>query len=115
MREEAARYGETLKSTIQGKLDDPQYRKHYLVYKIRSELAYQIKSLREAEKLTQKQLADKVGVPQSVIARAESLEDERVPSLDFLVRVFYALKTRAFLEIIPPPQTQEQKREVVLV
>lgn len=43
--------------------------------------------LRHSAKLTQQQLARKAKTTQSVIARLESGEDERIPSIDLLARI----------------------------
>ncbi len=108
-------YGVPIGASIKHNLKNAKYRKHYLVYKVRNDIAFMIRHLRESENMTQKQLAAKIGVPQSTVARLESLEDKRIPGLDLLVRLFDALKSRAFLEIVPPSQTHEEKREIVLV
>ncbi len=55
----------------------------------RLRIAKQIRELRTARKLTQKNMAERTGMPQSVIARLES--GEHSISLDTLNRVAYAL------------------------
>ena len=108
-------FGEPIEVSIQEGLKDPEYRKHYMLYRIRIAIAATIKSLRESGGLTQKQLAEKAGVPQPQIARLESVDDERIPTLEHLVKIFSALDSRAFLEIVPPAKSHEKKREIVLV
>lgn len=110
-----AEIGKPLETSIQEGLKDPEYRKNYMLYQVRTAIAAVVKSLRESHDMTQKELADKAGVPQPQIARLESVDDERIPSLEQLVRIFSALDSRAFLEIIPPLQTHAEKREIVLV
>ena len=110
-----ADFGKPIEISIQEGLKDPEYRRHYMLYQVRAAIAAVIKSLRESRNLTQKQLAEKAGVPQPQIARLESVDDERVPSLEHLVRIFSALDSRAFLEIVPSIQSHAEKREIVLV
>lgn len=110
-----SRIGKSLDSSIRESLKDPEYRKHYMLYRVRAAIATVVKSLRELHSLTQKQLAEKAGVPQSQIARLESLGDERIPSLEQLVKIFSALESRAFLEVVPVHKAHGEKREIVLV
>jgi len=107
--------GKPTEASIQEGFKDPDYRKNYMLFQVRTAIAAVIKSLRESRDMTQKQLADKAGVPQPQIARLESVDDERIPTLEQLVRIFAALDSRAFLEIVPPLQTHADKREIVLV
>lgn len=108
-------FGKPIEASIQEGMKDPEYRRHYMLYQVRTAISTAIKALREGRGLTQKQLADKAGVPQPQIARLESVDDERIPSLEQLVRIFSALDSRAFLEIIPPLYTHAEKREIILV
>lgn len=110
-----AEIGKPIEASIQEGMKDPEYRKNYMLYQVRTAIAATIKSLRENRDMTQKQLADKAGVPQPQIARLESVDDGRIPTLEQLVRIFTALDSRAFLEIVPPLQTHAEKREIVLV
>jgi len=50
----------------------PSFQKEYNEELVRLRLAYQIKQIRLANKLTQKEVAGKAKMPQSVIARIES-------------------------------------------
>lgn len=108
-------YGKPTETLIQDRLLDANYRKHYMLYRVRAEIAVTVKSLRRTKNMTQKALAQKSGIPQSQIARLESLEDARIPGLDQLVRIFSALDSRAFLEIFPAPNSQSNRKEIVLV
>jgi transcriptional regulator with XRE-family HTH domain len=51
------------------------------------DLGLAMKAARKNAGLTQNELAKKMGTTQSVIARLESGEDERMPSLPFLARI----------------------------
>ncbi|MBI4056004.1 MAG: helix-turn-helix transcriptional regulator [Elusimicrobia bacterium] len=109
------KFGKPIEASIQEGMKDPEYRKHYMQYQVRTAIATVIKSLREIKGMTQKGLAEKSGIPQPQIARLESLEDERIPGLEQLVKIFAALDCRAFFEIVPPIKTHAEKREIVLV
>ena len=102
-------------ASILESLKDPEYRKHYMLYRVRSSIAAVIKSLREQRGLTQKELAAKAGVPQSQIGRLESLEDDRIPRLEQLVKIFAALGSHASLQIAPMIKSPGERREIVLV
>lgn len=54
------------------RLRDPQVRKYYNEYGKQLEIAYQILQLRKKKKLTQSELAKKLGTKQSDVARMES-------------------------------------------
>lgn len=105
--------GKSVGKISHARLLDSNYRKHYMLYRVRASIAVALKSLRETRCMTQKQLAKKAGIPQSQIARLESLDDDRIPGLDQLVRIFSALGSRAFIEIIP--RAHADKKEIVLV
>ena len=57
-------------------------------------IAELIVRLRKNKRLTQAQLAAKIGTTQSVIARLESGHDSRIPSLDVLARIADATHTK---------------------
>lgn len=54
-------------------LDEKAYRESYLEDQVKSYVAYQIKAARESLGLTQAEFALKIGKPQSVVSRLESL------------------------------------------
>jgi ribosome-binding protein aMBF1 (putative translation factor) len=68
-------------------LHDPEIRMHYKQEKAKTHVAYAVKAARTRAGLTQAELAEKIGTPQSVIARLESVNDTRTPSLDLLASV----------------------------
>ena len=57
---------------LKRELKSKTFREEYYKEVARLELAGQIRKLRTAKKLTQKQIAEKANMPQSVIARLES-------------------------------------------
>jgi len=54
------------------KLKDPEFKKLYDEYGRQLDLAYKILQLRKAKKMSQSELAEKIGTTQSNIARIES-------------------------------------------
>jgi ribosome-binding protein aMBF1 (putative translation factor) len=54
------------------KLKNPRFKKYYDEYGKQLEIAYQILQLRKQKKMTQAELAKKIGTKQSDIARMES-------------------------------------------
>lgn len=62
-------------------------------------LARQVKALREARRLSQADLAAKVGTKQPAIARIES--GRGIPRLDFLQRIADALGARLDVKLAP--------------
>lgn len=57
----------------------------------KARIAMLVRQLREAEHLTQAELAERAGVTQSVIARIESNEPRALPRLDLLNRIATSL------------------------
>lgn len=55
-----------------------------------NEIAKMVTQLRQHANLTQKELANRAGTTQPVIARLESGSDNRIPSLELLTRVAFA-------------------------
>lgn len=53
-------------------LKDPEFRKYYSEYKKQVEIAYQVFQLRKKAKMSQVELAEKIGTKQSNIARMET-------------------------------------------
>ena len=81
--------GESIKSSIQHNMKDPEYRKEYDALEDEFRLIELMISLRREKKLTQAQLAKKVGMKQAAIARLES--GKANPSFKTLNRVAKAL------------------------
>ena len=74
---------------LKGKLKDPTFKKHYDYYGRQLEIAYQILQLRKKRKISQAQLAKKIGTKQSNIARMESGNQNF--SVDILEKIAAAL------------------------
>ncbi|PIS39889.1 MAG: transcriptional regulator [Candidatus Nealsonbacteria bacterium CG08_land_8_20_14_0_20_36_22] len=56
------------------KLKNPEFKKYYNEYGKQLEIAYQILQLRKQKRMSQKELAKKIGTKQSNIARIEAGE-----------------------------------------
>ena len=68
-------------------LEDPEIRIKYEEEKAKTEIALMVKRARKNALLTQRELAEKIGTSQSVIARLEGGHDLRTPSLSLLSRI----------------------------
>jgi ribosome-binding protein aMBF1 (putative translation factor) len=84
----------SLKNVLKRELKDPEFSFYYQREKAISEIAQLVRDARIRAGLTQAQLAEKAQSSQVVIARLESGNDERVPSLDLLERIARAFKAK---------------------
>jgi ribosome-binding protein aMBF1 (putative translation factor) len=84
----------TLKDVLKRELKDPEFSFYYQREKVISEIAQLVRDARIRAGLTQAQLAEKAKSSQVVIARLESGNDDRVPSLDLLERIARALMAK---------------------
>ncbi len=75
-------------------LKDPEIRIHFEMERGRTDLAAAVQAARIASGLTQKGLAEKIHTSQSVIARLESGNDARMPSLPLLAKIAEACHGR---------------------
>lgn len=80
-------------------LRDPEFRRHFDAYELPVRLAIEIARLRQDKKLTQAQLAAKMGVTQQFVARLENSEST-MPSLRTLGRLAQALGRRLQVSIV---------------
>jgi len=76
---------------------DPGLRAKINEYKEKAELAMLLKNTRTKESLSQTELATKANVPQSVIARIESLESKSLPRLDLYSRIMSSIGYRLII------------------
>ncbi len=72
-------------------MKDPEYRLEYDKLEPEFQIARQIIGARIKQKMTQKDLAKKIGTGQAVISRLEGMNAK--PSISLLTRVAQALKT----------------------
>ncbi len=89
--------GIPLQSILKKKSKDPTFRYYFSESKSISDLCYKITQARQAKGFTQERLAKACGTTQSVIARLESGNDGRMPSLDLLNRIANALNLNLVL------------------
>jgi ribosome-binding protein aMBF1 (putative translation factor) len=87
-------------------LRDPEFRAEWERTALARWLAVEVAHYRAENELSQRQLAERLGVHQSDVARMES--GEHVPSLERLVRVAQGLDIELMIDIRP------QKREAQL-
>ena len=93
-RERVARYP-TLDAYITEREErDPEFRVELDRARLRVAIARAIKQARELAGLTQAELARALGLQQSAIGRLESLRDQRLPSVELLLRISAATRKR---------------------
>lgn len=83
-----------LTDIINEQLKNKEFAELYSRELLINSIAEMVVKLRLSKKLTQSELAKKVGTSQSAIARLESGSDTRIPSLDMLSRIADATKTK---------------------
>ena len=89
--------GTPLQKVLKQKLRDPVFRYYFSESKSISELCYAITQARQVKGFTQEKLAKACDTTQSVIARLESGNEGRMPSLDLLNRIASALNLKLVL------------------
>lgn len=80
----------TLDEVIKRECKNKKFAAHFQRELLINEVAKMVVNLRQKLRLTQRELAIKVGTTQPVIARLESGADKRVPSLKLLNKLAYA-------------------------
>ena len=80
------------------RLKNPKFRKHYEEYGKQLEIAYQILKLRKQKRMSQAELAKKVGTKQSDIARMEAGQQNF--TTDTLQRIAQAFKRDLKIEFV---------------
>lgn len=83
-----------LKDVLEKEMKDTSFRLYFERERAISEIARLVRDSRQLANLTQEQLAVRAKTNQSVIARLESGEDERIPSLELLERIASALRAK---------------------
>ena len=81
---------------LKKQLEDPEFYKEYKALEPEYEIIKQILKARSELNLTQKELADRIGIKQSNISRLES--GNYNPSLDFLKKVAQGLGKELHIE-----------------
>jgi predicted transcriptional regulator len=80
-----------LKSYLKTKLKDDEFKVAYEEVKIHLKIANLLEELRHKAGLTQADLAKKTGVSQPMIARLERGDQDRVPTLHTINKIFRSL------------------------
>lgn len=78
---------------------DPEFRRESKKLEPEFQLARQILSARLKQKMSQEQLAKKIGTGQAVVSRLEGMNGK--PSISLLERVAHALNTPINITILP--------------
>ncbi|HKP94591.1 MAG TPA: helix-turn-helix transcriptional regulator [Fibrobacteria bacterium] len=102
----------TFKGYLEGKLKHKTFREAYEHYRDRLTIGLQIRDLRETAGLTQKRLADRLGVSQQVIARLESGEADN-PTVGILERIAKATGHRLHFQFERTRKIASPKRSRV--
>ncbi|MDE1976654.1 MAG: helix-turn-helix transcriptional regulator [Elusimicrobia bacterium] len=93
MRQKTRRFKDRLKEDLK----NPAFRKRYEAYELPVRLAVKLARLRQDARMTQVQLARKIGVSQQFVARLENSRTT-VPSLRTLEKVARALNRSVYLD-----------------
>lgn len=80
-------------------MKNPEFRREYAKLEPEFQLARQIIAARQKRRMSQEQLAKKMGTGQAVISRLEGMSAR--PSLSLLARVAQALNTKISVTISP--------------
>ena len=81
----------TLKSYIKSKTKSNEFRSEYEEVKMHLKMAHLLEKLRIKANMTQAQLAKKASVGQPMIARLERGDQDRVPTLSTINKIFKVL------------------------
>jgi len=98
----------TFKDDLKERLKNPEFAKEYKALEPEYEIIKQVIQSRTEQNLTQKELAELIGIKQSNISRLES--GNYNPSLEFLKKVASGLGRELHIEFRVPsiPASQEQ-------
>jgi DNA-binding XRE family transcriptional regulator len=89
----------SLKEVLVNELKDPVFRFHFESEQLYTKAAQLVVLLRKQKGMTQKQLAERVGIPQSMISRLENGDRRRTPTLETLHKILIELGYRLELRI----------------
>ncbi|MBI4375898.1 MAG: helix-turn-helix transcriptional regulator [Elusimicrobia bacterium] len=82
---------------LKDQLKDPDVRKHWEAYDLPVRLAMEIAMLRHKRRMTQGELAKKMGVSQQMVALLENPEEDTAPNLRTLQKVADALGKQLYV------------------
>jgi transcriptional regulator with XRE-family HTH domain len=89
----------TLTEVIKQNCKDKEFLKHFRRERMINEIAKMMVNMRQKNHLTQKELANKAGTTQPVIARLESGSDKRIPSLELLTKIVSAANANLIIKL----------------
>lgn len=89
-----------LDKQIEKHLKDKDFKMHFESAEAKRVLAQEIALIRKLRKLSQADLARRIGTKQQSIARLENPNDKRMPSLLFLERVTKALNRKLVISFV---------------
>lgn len=93
MARKIVRYRDYLKD----QLKHPKIREHWEAYEVPVKLAIEIAVLRQKKRMTQAQLAKKMGVSQQMVAQLENPEGRTAPNVRTLEKVAKALGSELYI------------------
>jgi|SRR5262245_17258698 len=89
-----------MKEFLKERLKDPDYRKFHEEEKFRTLFGEQVASARKKAKMTVKDLADRVGVPEKAISNIEKGEYKKM-TLKTLLETVFAMRMRIKMDFVP--------------
>lgn len=92
MRKYKGRYVYTFQDDLKERLKDPEFKKEWEDSELEYQLGRKLIEARLKQKLSQRELAKRVGTSQAAIARIEGMDAN--PSLHLLKRIAAALNTK---------------------
>lgn len=97
----------TLSNFIKKQLKNDDFKLYYDRELLINKIAKIVYELRVAKNLTQAQLAKRIGTSQSSIARLESGNDTRIPSLELLAKIAAAVNAELNISIRQNPRGKD--------
>ncbi|MBI4064551.1 MAG: helix-turn-helix transcriptional regulator [Elusimicrobia bacterium] len=82
---------------LKDQLKNANVREHWKAYEVPVKLAIEIAMLRQKKRMTQAQLAKKMGVSQQMVAQLENPEEETAPNVRTLEKVAKALGSELYI------------------
>lgn len=102
--------GSPLSDSVEEWSKDPAFRQALQDHREKLEMSILLRKLREKEGLSQRQLAIRASIPQSVIARIESMNSKVLPRLDLFSRLLDAMGYRVSLHAKKSPRRSRRTR-----
>jgi transcriptional regulator with XRE-family HTH domain len=97
MRDNGSWHDEMLAEAFQ----DPEFAAEYDAFKLKFEIADQLKKIRKARHMSQAEVAASMGTTEAAISRLESAQDNTIPKLTTVERYARALNCNIEFRITP--------------